>query len=82
MKNSTLTRILLNLFATILLTIVGIWGSYALDAILQNPFSENIEVRGFYVLVFIFVVFFTWLLYSGFARSSKDWGTARLFSVK
>ncbi|MBK9586564.1 MAG: hypothetical protein KA099_08565 [Alphaproteobacteria bacterium] len=64
MKNSTLTRILLNLFATILLTIVGIWGSYALDAILQNPFSENIEVRGFYVLVFIFVVFFTWLLYS------------------
>lgn len=56
-------HIALNLLATILLTVMGIWGSHSIDTIIKDPFSKSPEVWGFYILTLAFVALFTGMLH-------------------
>lgn len=63
-KKSVVWSVLQNLLATVLLTLIGIWGSNSIENILETPFSSDFEIWGFYLLVLLFVILFTYLLRS------------------
>jgi len=48
------SNVWITLLVSILLAIIGIWGSVIADQLIKNPLSKDVKIWGFYVLLIVF----------------------------